>query len=148
MDYYLVCGAKIKSNDILTKKMDHKECEIMASHSWILRLHHLSWTYLQNCNCLTTMKNKSNQNIYSQMQRFADITKTLIMTGNIQRAKRCLKKAEDIFNTGTSEIKNAVVNVYVFSVSTFMEVHHCNIRNFLPEALQIEYLKQIYSSTC
>lgn len=92
------------------------------------------------------MKNKSNQYINSQMQRFADVTKTLIMTGNIARAKRCLEKAEDIFNNGTSEIKNAMTNVYVFSVSTFMEPHHCNIRDLFPESLRSEYRKQVNAS--
>ena len=80
------------------------------------------------------------------MQRFADVTKTLIMTGNILRAKRCLQRAEDIFNSGTIEIKNAVTNVYVYSVSSFMELHHCNIRNLFPESLQFEYRKQVNAS--
>lgn len=92
------------------------------------------------------MKNKSKQTLYTQMQRFADVTKNLIKTGNIHRAKLCLQKAEEIFNKGTSEIKNAIVNVYVFSVSTFMEIHHCNIRNLFPESLQSEYKKQINTS--
>lgn len=91
------------------------------------------------------MKNNSNQNIYQQMQRFAAVTKTLIIQGNIGRAKKCLKTAEEIFNKGTAEIKNAVSNVYVFSVTSFMEIHHCNIRNLIPESLQQEYQKQVNS---
>lgn len=90
--------------------------------------------------------NSTTQNTYSQMQRFADITKTLIMQGNIGRAKRCLKIAENFFNEGTSEIKNAVVNVYVFSISTFMEIHHCNIKNLFPESLNNIYKNQILTS--
>ena len=93
------------------------------------------------------MKNKTNKNIYSQMQRFADITKTLIMTGNIYRAKRCLEKAEDIFNKGTDEIKNAVTNVYVFSVSSFMELHKCSIRDLFPITLKAEYRKLTIASS-
>ena len=80
------------------------------------------------------------------MQRFADITKASIVSGNIKRAKRCLGLAERIFTLGSAEIKNAIVNVYVFSVSTFMEIHHCNIRNLFPESLQSEYKKQINTS--
>ncbi len=93
------------------------------------------------------MKNKSNQSLYTQMERFAEVTKNLIMTGNIQRAKRCLQKAEEIFNKGTAEVKNAVANVYVFSVSTFMEIHHCNIRNMFPKSLQSEYQKQVNTTS-
>jgi hypothetical protein len=92
------------------------------------------------------MKNKSHQNIYSQMQRFADITKFLIASGNIGRAKRCLNTAEEIFSKGNSEIKNAITNVYVYSVSTFIELHKCNIRNLFPDLLKSEYQKQVRSS--
>lgn len=92
------------------------------------------------------MKNNSNKNVYQEMQRFADVTKALIMQGNIGRAKRCLKTAEEIFNRGTAEIKNAVANVYVFSVTSFMEIHHCSIKNLFPESLKAEYKKQISSS--
>ena len=92
------------------------------------------------------MKTQCIPNIYKQAQRFADLTKTLIMSGNIQRAKRCLQKAELIFNHGTAEVKNVITNVYVFSVSTFMEIHHCNIRNLFPESLQSEYQKQVNTS--
>ena len=88
----------------------------------------------------------SDRNIYQQMQRFAEVTKTLIIQGNIGRAKKCLKIAEGIFNNGTAEIKNAVSNVYVFSVTSFMEIHHCNIRNLFPESLQSEYRKQVNTS--
>ena len=80
------------------------------------------------------------------MQRFADVTKTLIIQGNIERAKRCLNKAEELFMKGPSEIKNAVANVFVYSVSSFMELHKCNIRNLFPESLKLEYNKQIQSS--
>jgi len=80
------------------------------------------------------------------MQRFADVTKSLIMQGNIERAVRCLKIAEEIFNTGTSETRNAITNVYLFSVSTFIEVHNCSIRNLFPVALRSEYYKQVNTS--
>ena len=80
------------------------------------------------------------------MQRFADVTKTLIIQGNIGRAKRCLNTAEEIFNKGTAEIKNVVSNVYVFSLTSFMEMHHCSIKNLFPESLKSEYQKQISSS--
>lgn len=118
----------------------------MASFCRTLRIHHHSRNYLQDYNSIISMKNKPNQNLYSQMHRFAEVTKTLIITGNIDRAKKCLQKAEELFNTGTSEIKNAIANVYVFSVTTFMERHHCNIRNLFPESLQSEYQKQVISS--
>lgn len=89
------------------------------------------------------MKNNATQNIYKNTQRFAEITKSLIMTGNISRAKRCLQKAENLFNTGNPQIKNVISNVYVFSVSSFMEMHHCSIKSLFPESLINEYYQQI-----
>jgi hypothetical protein len=92
------------------------------------------------------MKIRPEPNIYNQAQRFAEITKILVMTGNIKRLKTCLQKAEDFFNNGTSEIKNAISNVYVFSVSSFMEIHHYSVKELFPQALQKEYYKQINAS--
>ncbi len=88
---------------------------------------------------------KAHKNIYKQAQRFAEITKQLIISGHILKAKQNIKKAEDIFMNGSSEIRNAISNVYVYSVTSFMELHHCNIKDFLPSTLQKEYYKQVYS---
>ena len=77
------------------------------------------------------------------MQRFANVTKTLIMQGNIKRAKRCLQTAEYLLTQGTTEVKNAIADVYVYSVSSFLEVCHCNIKDLFPEKLSNAYKKQI-----
>jgi flagellin-specific chaperone FliS len=89
------------------------------------------------------MINKSRKNIYKQAQRFADVTKELIATGNMNRARKCLQKAEDIFISGSEEVQNAISNIYLYSVSCFMETHHCNIKSLLPSNLQNEYYKQV-----
>ena len=92
------------------------------------------------------MKSKESVNIYKQAQRFADVTKKLITNGNIQRAKRCLSIASSLLEKGNKEMQNAISNVYVYSVSSFMELHHCSIKNFFPKNLQNEYYKQIKAS--
>ena len=92
------------------------------------------------------MKNQVNT-IYKQAERFAEITKTAIITGNISRAKKCLALAERLFITGSNETKNVISNVYVFSVSSFMELRHCNISNLFPNSLKTEYSKQIKTLT-
>ena len=91
------------------------------------------------------MKNQVTT-VYKQAERFAEITKTAIITGNINRAKKCLALAERLFETGSNETKNAISNVYVFSVSSFMEVRNCTISNLFPKALKAEYIKQINTS--
>ncbi|MBK9222807.1 MAG: hypothetical protein IPO16_11915 [Saprospiraceae bacterium] len=92
------------------------------------------------------MKAKAIPNIYKQVQRLADVTNWLIQKGNIKKARRYLQITEDIFNKGTSEVKNAISNIYVFSVSSFMEIQHCMFTNLFPESLHSEYQKQIHAS--
>jgi hypothetical protein len=91
------------------------------------------------------MKNQVST-IYKQAERFAEITKTAIITGNISRAKKCLALAERLFISGSNETKNAISNVYIFSVSSFMELRHCSISNLFPQSLKAEYIKQINTS--
>jgi hypothetical protein len=88
------------------------------------------------------MKNKINT-IYKQAERFAEITKDAIISGNISRAKKLLSIAENLFETGSNETKNVISNVFVYSVSSFMELRHCSISNLFPKALRAEYIKQI-----
>lgn len=95
---------------------------------------------------ISKMKSKTPMNVYKQAQRFADVTKQCIATGNISRAKHCLAVAAKLLENGNSEMKNAIYNVYVFSVSGFLEIHHCAIRNLFPEKLLTEYHKQVNTS--
>lgn len=91
------------------------------------------------------MKNQVTT-VYKQAERFAEITKKAIVSGNINRAKKCLALAERLFETGSNETKNAISNVYIFSVSSFMELRHCTISNLFPKMLKAEYIKQINTS--
>lgn len=92
-----------------------------------------------------TMKNKV-LNIYAKAQKFADLTTALIIKGNIRRAKKCLDVAELLFTTGSNETRNAIGNIYINSVSTFMELHHCSIAKLFPDTLRAEYVKQVNAS--
>ena len=92
------------------------------------------------------MKNKINT-IYKQAERFSEITKKAIISENIYRAKKLLSIAENLFETGSTETKNVISNVYVYSVSSFMELRHCSISNLFPKALKAEYIKQINATS-
>lgn len=85
--------------------------------------------------------------IYRQAERFAEITKTAIITGNINRARKCLALAERLLVNGNNETRIAITNVYVFSVSSFMELRHCSISNLFPNSLKAEYIRQINSTS-
>lgn len=92
------------------------------------------------------MKGKLKLNIYDRAQHFADVTKVFIAQGQIQRVKKCLQIAENLFVHGTNEVKNVVSNIYLFSVSSALEIYHCNTKELLPPSLKIEYYKQINAS--
>lgn len=89
------------------------------------------------------MNNITHQHTVAQIQRFAELTIKLVIHGNIQRAKRCLQTADDLFSKSNEEIKNAIVRVYVFSVSGFIKMHRCSIKNLFPQLLQNEYNKHV-----
>ena len=91
------------------------------------------------------MKNQVTT-VYKQAERFAEITKTAIISGNIIRAKNCLALVERLFLNGSYETRSVISNVYVFSVSSFLELRHCSISNLFPKNLKLEYIKQINSS--
>ena len=92
------------------------------------------------------MRNKINS-IYKQAERFAEITNKAIISGNISRAKKLLAVAENLLETGSNETKNVISNVYVYSVTSFMELRHCSISNLFPKALRAEYIKQINATS-
>lgn len=92
------------------------------------------------------MEQRGTDGIHAQAQKYADLTKELIISGNIRRVKRCFQLAEKLLSVGTAEMKNAVTNVYLFSISSFMETHHCNIKGMLTEKLHQEYKKQVNAS--
>ena len=92
------------------------------------------------------MKNQVTT-IYKQAQRFAELTQTAIASGNIARAKKFLDKAEQLLTTGSQETKSVISNIYVSSVSTFMEIRKCSISNLFPIGLKSEYLKQINATS-
>lgn len=88
------------------------------------------------------MKNQVKSSCAKAVQ-FAEITKNLIRKGNIIRVKKCLSVAEQLLITGNSETKNVITNIYLFSVSSFIEIHNCSIANLFPQTLRKEYIRQI-----
>lgn len=92
------------------------------------------------------MRNKINT-VYKQAERFAVITNKAIVSGNISRAKKFLNIAENLLVTGCNETKEVISTVYIYSVSTFLEIRHCNISNLFPKTLKAEYVKQINATS-
>jgi len=88
------------------------------------------------------MRNQ-NLTLHKKAERFADITKQLIINGNVARAKKMLAYAEKLLINGNKETQNLISNVFVFSISTFLEVRNCSISNLFPPALKADYIHQV-----
>lgn len=79
------------------------------------------------------------------MSRLAELTKQYVIKENFKRVNDCLDIAEHQLRTGTNEMKNAVVNGFLFSFTCFMEMHRTAFNIPLPELLEKEYVKQVNS---
>ena len=89
------------------------------------------------------MKKGNNNSIYNHMQRMAELTIAMVLAGKLQRAKKFIESAEKLFLSGNYQSRNAVSNVYLYDVTTILELHHYNVQTLLPNILQKEYVKQI-----
>ncbi|NIJ55174.1 DUF7674 family protein [Dyadobacter arcticus] len=87
------------------------------------------------------MKKRLKLGIYDQMQKFADLTLRLVLTGKMERAKKCFAVAERLFLTGTVQMRNAITVVYVYHLAAVLETHHYDVKSMLPQALGKEYLR-------
>ena len=87
-----------------------------------------------------------NTTLIKKMERFAEVTINSLKLGKMVRAKRCLELANDVFQKGNSEVKNAISNVYLCSVSHYLELNHFTMKQLLPIELHKEYVKQINTS--
>ncbi|MBK9018067.1 MAG: hypothetical protein IPM82_30725 [Saprospiraceae bacterium] len=93
------------------------------------------------------MKTPYFKSIYFTMQQLADITKKCILTRNFQRVEKCLGIADRLMRTGNAKIKNAVANVFVYSVTIRLETMRREDRervfHLFPASLKAEYVQQI-----
>ena len=87
-----------------------------------------------------------NDSLIKKMERLANITISSLQLGKMARTKKCLAVAEELFNKGNSEMKNAISNVYLYSVSHYLELNRYPVSKMLPVLLRKEYVKQINTS--
>ena len=88
------------------------------------------------------MKKGNNNSIYNHMQRMAELTIAMVLAGKLQRAKKFMESAEKLFLSGNYQSRTAVSNVYLYDITTILELHHYNVQTLLPQNLQKEYIKQ------
>ncbi|HWY11103.1 MAG TPA: hypothetical protein VN026_07255 [Bacteroidia bacterium] len=94
-------------------------------------------------------KVENSCSIYKTMECFADVTKELIHSGNFKEVKHCFNIAEKMLRMGNCHVKNAIENVYLFSISRIISMANpvsYTVKNLLTESLKKEYNRQICAS--
>jgi hypothetical protein len=79
------------------------------------------------------------------LDRFADYTIDLIKKGNLAIIGDCFNAAGQLYEEGSTEVKSAIENVYVFSITIFFDMAHAaskQVKELLPASLMEEYRKQ------
>jgi len=92
------------------------------------------------------IEQSSECNINKIIDRFAGYTIDLIKKGNLPAIKNCFSAADQMLADGSNEVKQAIENVYVFSISIFFDMAHAvskQVKELLPEHLMEEYHKQV-----
>jgi hypothetical protein len=94
------------------------------------------------------MKTPYIKSIYVSVQRLADITKKSILHRNFKRAERCFGIADRLMRTGSAQVKNAVENVFVYSVTIWLDSiirrdDRDRVLRLMPASLKAEYVHQI-----
>src|ERR1035437_1334293 len=94
-------------------------------------------------------KLSNSNNIYKTIECFVDFTKTLIYKGNLKEVKHCFNVAEKMLENGNNTVKNAIENVYVYSLGTVVALSTLktnHLKEIFNGSLREEYNKQVCSS--
>lgn len=86
--------------------------------------------------------------IYRSLKCFADLTRQLACKGNLKEVKHCFSVAEKMLCEGNSHVKDAVVSVYLFSMSTLLDFATplaVTVRSMMSGTLKEEYKRQVLS---
>jgi hypothetical protein len=86
-------------------------------------------------------------NVYKCIQCFADFTKELLITGNLKAAKTCFRVAEKMMEEGNTAVRNAMENVFVFSVTVMVDVSspfNAAIKSLMKGPVLKEYRRQTH----
>jgi hypothetical protein len=89
------------------------------------------------------------QNVYTSVKCFAEFTKSLVNKGNFSEVKHCFNIAEKMMLEGNKTVKNAIENVYIFSMSTILDLTSpisYKIKDMMNRSLWKEYSKQVNAS--
>jgi hypothetical protein len=80
------------------------------------------------------------------IQRLTDLTRESLMVSDHKKAKQYIDITENMYKTGDKRTKHQIATIFIFSVSSFLEIRGLNVREIFPEALCAEYYNQVNAS--
>ncbi|MBL0740006.1 DUF7674 family protein [Chryseolinea lacunae] len=86
---------------------------------------------------------------YTSIQAFANVSLRLCEEGKFKKLEQFLAVAFKLFKEGNATVKNAVVNVYLFTLSRSLDQQPGArkwIEPFMPAELRLEYARLHYAS--
>lgn len=86
--------------------------------------------------------------VYNVMQTFVDFTKQLLLTGDLKEVKHCFNIAETLILEGNNTVRNAIENVYVYSIGTVVALSSLKtnaLKDLFTGPLRKEFNKQVCS---
>ena len=95
------------------------------------------------------LKENRTQNSYSVIQTFTDRIKSMIRQNDRNILFKSLKKMDEIYKNGDIMLKNAVENIFIYSLDNYTafcsEEYRKVIFSHISQDLQKIYSRQIYS---
>jgi len=79
--------------------------------------------------------------IYKSVSKLVAFTRHVIQNNNTNEVKHCFSLAEQLLKEGNNTVKNAVENVYVFSLSCLFGSTSI-LREFITPLIEAEYKRQ------
>jgi len=95
-------------------------------------------------------KTPKPRSIYCAAGCFADLTKQFVQLGNLAEVKHCFNLAEKMLCNGNGAVRNAISNVYLFSLSQLLDRAtplSAKLKAMLTANLKTEYTKHITASS-
>jgi|GEM_PF-3810214 len=86
---------------------------------------------------------KQQKTACTKAAQLAEITKGFFRRGQLKRGTRCLKIAEELFIKGEGDMRLAIANTYLYSISLFLDLHRFPTTKLLPLSLRREYVSQV-----
>ena len=93
------------------------------------------------------LQQQKKNDLYHSIQTLTDYTRRMAIEHNFGMVEKCMLLVEQLYKKGNALVKNAVENVFIFSLSSI--INFCNIiewkiiQSYMPSCLYALYIRQV-----